>query len=58
MTKGAISGRFAAPEGEDPSAIDGRTELAAALTRLRERSGLSVRDLARRVDSPVATVGG
>lgn len=57
MTKGALSGGSAVPEG-DPGSIDSRVELAAALTALRERTGLSVRDLARAVDSPVATVGG
>ncbi|WP_420120384.1 helix-turn-helix domain-containing protein, partial [Nakamurella sp.] len=57
MTKGAGSGGFAVPGG-DPTSIGSRSELAAALTALRERTGLSVRDLARAVDSPVATVGG
>ena len=57
MTRGAFSGA-SAQAGGDPSAIGSRSELAAALTRLRELTGLSVRDLARRVDSPVATIGG
>ncbi len=57
MTRGAISGP-SAHAGGDPSDIATRAELASALTRLRELSGLSVRDLARSVDSPVATVGG
>jgi len=57
MTRGAISGHSASA-GDDPAAIGSRSELAFALTRLRELTGLSVRDLARRVDSPVATVGG
>lgn len=57
MTKGALTGHSLMP-GVDPSAIDSRADLAAALTGLRERTGLSVRDLARTVDSPVATVGG
>jgi WD40 repeat protein len=57
MTRGAISGHSASAGG-DPAAIGSRSELAFALTRLRELTGLSVRDLARRIDSPVATVGG
>jgi transcriptional regulator with XRE-family HTH domain len=57
MTRGAFSGP-SAHAGGDPPAIGSRSELAAALTRLREQSGLSVRDLARRVESPVATIGG
>ena len=35
-----------------------REELAAALTCLREGAGLSIRDLARAVGAPAATVGG
>lgn len=57
MTRGGLFGRSAVP-GADPTTIGSRAELAAALTVLRERTGLSVRDLARTVDSPVATIGG
>ena len=42
----------------DPTCITSREDLAAALTALRERAGLTVRDVARRSDVPVATVGG
>ena len=42
----------------DPAEIVSRGDLAAALTALRERAGLAVRDLAREIDSPAATVGG
>jgi transcriptional regulator with XRE-family HTH domain len=40
-----------------PKAIETRREFAQALTSLRARSGLTVRELARRLDAPVATVG-
>lgn len=39
-------------------ALDTRDQFAAELSRLRERSGLSVRDLAGAVDTPLATIGG
>ena len=42
----------------DPAEIVNRGDLAAALTALRERAGFAVRDLAREIDSPAATVGG
>lgn len=42
----------------DPTGLSGREDVAAALTALRERAGLSVRDLARRSGVPLATVGG
>ncbi len=42
----------------DPAAFSSRADLADGLTRLRERSGLTVRDVARAVDLPVATAGG
>lgn len=57
MTRGAFSGDSSLA-GFDPDGVGNRAELASALTRLRELSGLSVRDLARRIDGPVATVGG
>jgi transcriptional regulator with XRE-family HTH domain len=40
-----------------PDAIHSRRDLAQALTALRSQSGLTVRELARRLDTPVATVG-
>ncbi|MBV9594079.1 MAG: helix-turn-helix domain-containing protein [Actinobacteria bacterium] len=40
-----------------PDAIQSRRDLAQALTTLRSQSGLTVRELARRLDTPVATVG-
>ncbi len=40
-----------------PDAIHSRRDLAQALTTLRSQSGLTVRELARRLDTPVATVG-
>jgi WD40 repeat protein/transcriptional regulator with XRE-family HTH domain len=42
----------------DPSRISTREEFAAGLTLLRERSGLTVRDVARKLDVPSATIGG
>jgi len=42
----------------DPAQITTRAEFGAALTRLREAQGLSVRDLARRLDTPAGTIGG
>jgi WD40 repeat protein/transcriptional regulator with XRE-family HTH domain len=38
-------------------ATDSRQEFAEALTALRLRSGLTVRELARRLDTPTATIG-
>lgn len=42
----------------DPAGVQSREELGEALTGLRLRSGLSVRDVARRTGLPLATVGG
>ena len=42
----------------DPDRLSTREEFAAALTSLRERAGLTVRDVARKVDVPPATIGG
>jgi len=42
----------------DPGVLATREELSLALTELRERAGLTVRDVAKRIDVPVATVGG
>ncbi len=39
-------------------AVSTREELAAVLTALRERAGMTVRDVAKAADVPVATVGG
>ncbi|HWG95114.1 MAG TPA: helix-turn-helix transcriptional regulator [Mycobacteriales bacterium] len=44
--------------GVDPSGIATRAEFAAQLTVLRERAGLSARELARSAGVPLATVGG
>lgn len=46
------------PGAADPAGLSRREDVAAALTALRERAGLSVRDLARRSGVPLATVGG
>lgn len=40
-----------------PAGIETRADLARALTALRSRSGLTVRELAKRLDMPAATVG-
>ncbi len=40
-----------------PDAIENRREFAQALTALRLQSGLTVRELARRLGTPTATVG-
>ncbi len=40
-----------------PSAVQTRTDLARELTELRQQSGLTVRELARRAGAPTATVG-
>lgn len=42
----------------DPALFASRDDLAAALTILRELSGLTVRDVARAANLPVATAGG
>ncbi|MGH9115600.1 MAG: helix-turn-helix domain-containing protein, partial [Acidimicrobiales bacterium] len=41
----------------DPERIQTRDDLARELTLLRTEAGLTVRDLARQVDAPVATLG-
>lgn len=41
-----------------PEDISTRAELSRALTELRTRAGRTVRDLARALDVPVATIGG
>lgn len=53
-----MSGLHAAEPSLDPSAISTRQEFAAALTLLRERAGLTVRDVARAMAVPDSTVGG
>jgi WD40 repeat protein/transcriptional regulator with XRE-family HTH domain len=45
------------PTSLEPERIESRADLAHALTALRARSGLTVRELARRLDTPSATVG-
>ncbi|MEJ2577825.1 MAG: helix-turn-helix domain-containing protein [Kineosporiaceae bacterium] len=42
----------------EPAGITDRGDFARALTRLRERAGRSVRDLAREVDQQPSTLGG
>lgn len=42
----------------DPSRVQTRADLGRELSLLRQRAGLSVRELAQRVDVPVGTVGG
>ncbi|MHB1553401.1 MAG: nSTAND1 domain-containing NTPase [Acidimicrobiales bacterium] len=46
-----------AGEHPDPEWIHDRDDLARELTALRRAAGLTVRDLARTVDAPVATLG-
>jgi transcriptional regulator with XRE-family HTH domain len=53
MNRGAP--HLSAPDA--PDRIRTRSELAQQLTVLRWRSGLTVRELARRLDTPSATVG-
>jgi len=43
--------------GDAPETIETRADLARELTALRSRSGLTVRELARRLDTPTATIG-
>lgn len=45
-------------EDPDPSAIITRQDFAGQLTLLRERAGLSVRNVADRINVPASTVGG
>jgi len=56
--KAQISGSHAAEPSVDPSAISTRQEFAAALTLLRERARLTVRDVARAMAVPDSTIGG
>lgn len=42
----------------NPELVKDRAELAAALTRLRNRAGLSVREVAKQLNQPVSTIGG
>ena len=42
----------------DPRRVRTREEFARELTLLRERAGLTVRDVARAIDAPYTTVGG
>lgn len=44
-------------EHVDPDRVETKEDLAHELTSLRMAVGLTVRDLARRIDSPLATVG-
>ncbi len=46
--------------GDDlnPALIKDRAEFASALTRLRNRAGLSVREVAKQLDQPASTIGG
>jgi len=46
-----------APHSDGPDTVSDRTELARELATLRARSGLTVRELARRLGAPTATVG-
>ncbi|MDA8047345.1 MAG: helix-turn-helix domain-containing protein [Actinomycetota bacterium] len=46
-----------ATDQADPARVQTREDLAVELTRLRSESGLTVRDLAKRIDAPVATIG-
>ncbi|MGN6330239.1 MAG: nSTAND1 domain-containing NTPase, partial [Motilibacteraceae bacterium] len=48
----------AAPHRTPPAAVRTREEFAAALTELRERAGLSVREAARSSEVPLGTVSG
>lgn len=46
-----------AATASDPARIETRADLARALTALRGQAGLSIRALARQLDTPVATIG-
>ncbi|HET9093760.1 MAG TPA: helix-turn-helix domain-containing protein [Solirubrobacteraceae bacterium] len=46
------------PAPRAPRTITTRADLARELTALRSRAGLTVRELARRLDTPAATIGG
>ncbi|MHB1572285.1 MAG: helix-turn-helix domain-containing protein, partial [Solirubrobacteraceae bacterium] len=50
--------RSSSPAPGAPEGVETRADLARELTRLRVRSGLTIRELARRLDVPSATVGG
>jgi WD40 repeat protein len=49
---------FRGSETADPGQIHSRQEFARALTLIRERAGLTVRDVARKTRIPASTVGG
>lgn len=46
------------PAGVDPSAIHDASSFAAALTELRARAALTIREVSRRTGMPSATLGG
>lgn len=46
------------PPDAEPADFVSREDLASALTMLRQRSGMTVREVARAADLPVATAGG
>ncbi len=50
--------RSSSPSQGAPQEVETRAELARELTGLRVRSGLTIRELARRLDVPSATIGG
>ncbi len=59
MSDGVRSrGRPAEPSRTDPGRIGTREEFARELTLLRERAGLTVRDVAKAIGVPDSTVGG
>src|SRR5579863_883346 len=56
---GAMPGESSIDKGSaGPTAISTRQEFAAGLTALRERAGLTVRDVAQQTGIPSSTVGG
>lgn len=54
----SIDSNARAGTGVDPRTVDGGAPFAQALTGLRLRAGLSIRDLARATGIPSATLGG
>jgi hypothetical protein len=48
----------AAHDVADPAGVSTREEFAAALSLLKDRAGLTVRDLAGKVGVPASTLGG
>lgn len=56
--RGGVPGSGTQHEPIDPTTLTTQPGLAAALTDLRLRAGLSVRDVARHSDIPVSTLGG